>query len=86
LNKEKDANADGILVTGKQLDALPDDPDDLQADLRALAGPGAGPDGPQFIVDGFTGARLPPKELIREVRVNRDPFSAERDQLGYGRI
>jgi carboxypeptidase family protein len=86
LNTERDANADGTIVTGKQLDALPDDPDDLQADLRALAGPGTGPDGPQFIVDGFTGARLAPKESIREVRINRDPFSAERDQLGYGRI
>ena len=86
LSTEKDANADGILFTGKQLDALPDDPDDLQADLRALAGPSAGPDGPQFVVDGFTGARLPPKESIREVRINRDPFSAERDQFGYGRI
>src|SRR3984893_19253057 len=86
LNTEKDANANGITVTGKQLDALPDDPDDLQADLRALAGPGTVSDGPQFIVDGFTGARLPPKESIREVRINRDPFSAERDQLGYGRI
>jgi hypothetical protein len=86
LNTEKDANASGIVLTGKQLEALPDDPEDLQADLQALAGPGSGPDGPQFMVDGFTGARLPPKESIREVRVNRDPFSAERDQLGYGRI
>src|ERR1700730_7335205 len=86
LNTEKDANANGSTVTGKQLDALPDDPEDLQADLRALAGPGTVSDGPQFIVDGFTGARLPPKESIREVRINRDPFSAERDQLGYGRI
>jgi hypothetical protein len=86
LTTEKDANASGIILRGKQLDALPDDPDDLQDDLRALAGPGPGPDGPQFIVDGFTGARLPPKESIREVRINRDPFSAERDKLGYGRI
>jgi hypothetical protein len=86
LNTEKDANASGIILTGKQLDALSDDPENLQADLLALAGPGAGPDGPQFVVDGFTGARLPPKESIREVRVSRDPFSAERDQLGYGRI
>ena len=86
VNTERDANADGTIVTGKQLDALPDDPEDLQADLSALAGPGIGPDGPQIIVDGFTGARLAPKESIREVRINRDPFSAERDQLGYGRI
>ena len=86
LNADKDANASGIILTGNQLDALSDDPENFEADLRALAGPGAGPDGPQFIVDGLTGARLPPKESIREVRVNRDPFSAEHDQLGYGSI
>jgi hypothetical protein len=42
LNTEKDANAGGGVLTGKQLCALPDDLEDLQADLRALAGPGSG--------------------------------------------
>ncbi|HEX8722544.1 MAG TPA: hypothetical protein VF736_18150, partial [Pyrinomonadaceae bacterium] len=40
----------------------------------------------QIFVDGFTGGRLPPKESIREIRVNRNPFSAEYDRLGYGRV
>ncbi|MBV9403910.1 MAG: TonB-dependent receptor, partial [Acidobacteriaceae bacterium] len=30
--------------------------------------------------------RLPPKESIREIRINSNPFSAEFDKLGYGRI
>jgi hypothetical protein len=81
------ANNASQLVLGKEdLDALPDDPDDLEADLQALAGPSAGPGGNQIYVDGFTGGRLPPKESIREIRINSNPFSAEFDKLGYGRI
>jgi hypothetical protein len=68
------------------LDALPDDPDDLEADLEALAGPAAGPGGNQIFIDGFTGGRMPPKASIREIRINSNPFSAEYDKLGYGRI
>lgn len=79
-------NADAIVLKGKDLDALPDDPDDLAAALTALAGPSAGPSGGQIYIDGFTGGRLPPKEAIREVRVNQNPFNAENDQPGFGRI
>jgi hypothetical protein len=86
LSIERTDNADQTVVSGKQLDALPDDPDDLQADLLALAGPDVGPDGHLFIVDGFTKSRLPPKNSIQEVRINSDPFSAEHDRLGSGRI
>jgi hypothetical protein len=74
-------------LRGADLDALPDDPDDLSEALQALAGPSAGSDeGAQIFVDGFTGGRLPPKESIREIRINRNPFSAEYDRLGYGRV
>ena len=41
------ANAGAIVLSGKDLDALPDDPDELQTDLQALAGPSAGPNGGQ---------------------------------------
>ncbi len=79
-------NASAIVMTGKDLDALPDDPDELQADLEALAGPSAGPNGGQLYIDGFTAGQLPPKSSIREIRINQNPFSAEYDKLGYGRI
>jgi hypothetical protein len=79
-------NASQIALKGKDLDALSDDTDDLAKDLQALAGPAAGPDGPQIYIDGFTDGRLPPKESIREVRVNQNPFSAEFDRVGFGRI
>ena len=80
------ANAGAIILSGKDLDALPDDPDELQTDLEALAGPSAGPNGGQIYIDGFTAGQLPPKSSIREIRINQNPFSAEYDKLGYGRI
>ena len=80
------SNAGAIVLSGKDLDALPDDPDELQTDLEALAGPSAGPNGGQIYIDGFTAGQLPPKSSIREIRINQNPFSAEYDKLGYGRI
>lgn len=79
-------NANSIVLTGKDLEALSDDPDELQSDLEALAGPSAGPNGGQIYIDGFSGGQLPPKSAIREIRINQNPFSAEYDKLGYGRI
>jgi hypothetical protein len=80
------ANADALVMRGSDLDALSDDPDDLAADLAALAGPGAGPNGGQIYIDGFTGGRLPAKSSIREVRINQNPFSAQYDRIGMGRV
>src|SRR5581483_11466868 len=60
--------------------------DELSSELQALAGPSAGPNGGQIYIDGFTGGQLPPKASIREIRINQNPFSAEYDKLGYGRI
>ena len=80
------SNASVLVIQGKDLEALSDDPDELQSELEALAGPGAGPNGGQIYIDGFTGGQLPPKSSIREIRINQNPFSAEYDKLGYGRI
>lgn len=79
-------NANSITIKGKDLEALSDDPDELQSELEALAGPSAGPNGGQMYIDGFTAGQLPPKSAIREIRINQNPFSAEYDKLGYGRI
>ena len=79
-------NAGAITISGKELEALPDDPDELLSDLQALAGPSAGPNGGQMYIDGFTAGQLPPKSSIREIRINQNPFSSENDKLGFGRI
>ncbi len=86
LSVDPDAAASSTTIQGKDLEALSDDPDELQSELTALAGPAAGPNGGQIYVDGFTGGQLPPKSSIREIRINQNPFSAEYDRIGYGRV
>ena len=80
------SNASAVTIKGSDLESLSDDPEDLQSDLQALAGPSAGPSGGQMFIDGFSGGQLPPKESIREIRINQNPFSPEYDKIGLGRI
>ena len=79
-------NASATVLKGEDLEALSDDPDELEQDLLALAGPSVGPNGGQIYIDGFSNGTLPPKASIREIRINQNPFSAEYDRPGYGRI
>ena len=69
VNTEPENNVGAIVLKGSDLESLPDDPDDLAAALQALAGPGAGPNGGQIFIDGFSGGRLPPLASIREIRI-----------------
>src|SRR5262249_12981684 len=86
ISVEPDNNATALVLRGEDLAALPDDPDDLASALQALAGPGAGPNGGSIYIDGFSGGQLPPKESIREIRINQNPFSAEYRPLRVGPI
>ena len=85
ISTDPTSNANQQVLTGKDIEALPDDPDELAAALQALAGPQIGPGGGQIFIDGFSGANLPPRESIREIRINQNPFAAENDQPS-GRI
>jgi hypothetical protein len=85
LDSSPEKNGGAITIKGADLDALSDDQDELQTQLEAIAG--ADPEtGTQFYVDGFSGGKLPPKSSIREIRINQNPYSAQYDSLGYGRI
>ncbi len=86
VSVDPETSASRTVLTGKDLDALSDDPDELSSELAALAGPSAGPNGGQIYIDGFTGGQLPPKSSIREIRINQNPFSAQYDRAGFGRI
>jgi hypothetical protein len=86
LTTDSAGNASSLVLSGKDLDAVADNPEDMSADLQALAGPAAGPSGSAIYIDGFTGGQLPPKDAIREIRINQNPFSPEYDKLGYGRV
>jgi hypothetical protein len=85
VSTDSTSNANQTVIGGKDLDALPDDPDELAAALQALAGPAIGPNGGQIFIDGFTGGNMPSKDSIREIRINQNPFAAENDQPS-GRI
>jgi len=62
----------GNTVAQAQIDALSDDPTELQRQLQELAGPDA-----VIRVDTFEGQMLPPKAQIKSVHVVRDQFAAE---------
>ncbi|MEZ5306610.1 MAG: carboxypeptidase regulatory-like domain-containing protein [Pyrinomonadaceae bacterium] len=85
VSTEAQNNASSLVLKEDELKALPDDPDDLEQALQALAGGAAGPNGGQILIDGLQG-NIPPKEAIREIRINQNPFSAEYDRIGFGRI
>jgi hypothetical protein len=86
VDTDPNNNAGATVLKEEDLEALPDDPEELESALQALAGAGAGPNGGQIYIDGFTGGRIPPKDAIREIRINQNPFSAEYERLGFGRI
>jgi Carboxypeptidase regulatory-like domain/TonB dependent receptor len=88
LDPERAAGAQRLA--DRELQALPDDPDQLAEQLQRLATSSGGAPGQAVVtVDGFqAGGRLPPKSAIREVRINPNIFSAEYDTPPFrgGRI
>ncbi len=65
------------VLTEEQIANLPDDPEEMKAELERMAGPGA-----VFLVDGFGGGRIPPKSQIRQIRFRRNSFAAEYHEAG----
>src|SRR5205823_179826 len=87
VSTDSDRNADALILGQKELEALPTDPDALAAALQAMAGPPQSEGGSaQIKVDGFSNGTIPPKESIREVRINQNPYSAENEYPGWGGI
>lgn len=74
-----DPNNDRFATTlsRDQINALPDDPDEMERVLKEMAGPGA-----TIRVDGFRGGKLPPKSQIRSIRMSRDMYAAENHAAG----
>ena len=87
LSTDPHTTKTGLVLKERDLEALPDDPDDLAATLQVLAGASAGPNGGQMFIDGFAASGRPPqKSAIREIQINQNPFAAEYDKIGFGRI
>ena len=68
-------NGSAVVLSGKALDDLPTEPTLLQQELQAISGG----DSPSIYVDGFSNGTIPPKNQIREIRINQNPFSARND-------
>lgn len=80
-------NGSAITLKGKALDSLSDNDSVLQQQLQAIAGGGDdSSSSPHLYVDGFSNGRFPPKSAIREIRINQNPYSAQYDDYGWGRI
>ncbi|MCI0490953.1 MAG: carboxypeptidase regulatory-like domain-containing protein [Blastocatellia bacterium] len=87
LSTEPDNNLSAIVLTEEDLEALPDDPDELLETLRLIAGGAGGGDEAALYVDGFSeDGRIPPKEAILRIQLNSNPFSAEYNEPGRSRI
>jgi hypothetical protein len=66
-------NSFSTVLTREQIAALPDDPDEMEAALKAMSPPGA-----TMRIDGFSGGKLPPKSQIRSIRLPRmDQMAAQ---------
>ena len=79
-------NVSSMTLTGKDIAGLPDDPTRFLERLLQLAG-GARPGDVAVYVDGFRDyKRLPPKETIKMIRINSNPFSAEFSDRSSKRI
>lgn len=76
----------GQTISGDKLQALADDPDDLQRQLQQMAAASGGlPSGATISVDGFQdSSALPPKSSIAYIKVNPDLFSAEYREPPFG--
>jgi Carboxypeptidase regulatory-like domain/TonB dependent receptor len=88
ISTDSDNNQNALVLRGRELEALPNDPQALASALQAMAGPTDPEAGgnAQVKVDGFSNGQIPPKEAIREVRINNNPFSAENEYPGWNGI
>jgi hypothetical protein len=66
------------VMTPEEIDSLPDDPEEMEDELRRRAGPGA-----VLRVNGFGGGRLPPKSQIRAIRIQTNRYAAEYHEGGH---
>jgi hypothetical protein len=84
VSTEPENNLSSLTLSEEELQALPDDPNELLRTLRLMAG-GAG--SISIYVDGFSqSGRIPPKSAIQMIRINSNPFAAEFSEPGRGRI
>ena len=86
ISTEPDKNLSAITLTEKDLEALPDDPDELLETLKQMAGAAGGNEASVYVGGFRERGSIPPKEAIQMIRINSNPFSAEFSEVGFARI
>ncbi len=72
------SDAFATVLGEAQIQELPDDPDEMEQQLKDMAGPGA-----VIRVNGFRGGKLPPKSQIQQIRFHRNMFAADMHEPGF---
>lgn len=88
LSSDAAANKDAVALSGKTLESLPIFDQDYVAALTPFLDPGSSStSGVTLVVDGveLTGTGVTPS-AIQEVKINNDPYTAESNRPGRGRI
>ena len=87
ISIDPDSSLNTTVLDKEFIETLPDDEDELATYLQQIAGSRGGTGGGgNFVIDGFGGGRVPPKDQIQEIRINNNPFSSEFSGVGYGRV
>ncbi len=79
---ESSKSSSTTTLTQEEIDALPDDPEELAEVLSAMAGPG----GATFFMNGFSGGRLPNRDQIRSIRFRQNNYAADNHDAGRAQI
>ncbi len=87
ISTDSDNNANAIVLRGRDLETL----QTIRRHWRQRCRQWPDPQIPkaaaaQVKVDGFSNGQIPPKEAIREIRINNNPFSAENEFPGFSGI
>ena len=78
-------NKSALVLNADQLKEFSDDDSMFQQEILAMAG-GESSKPPEILINGFSNGHFPPKNTISQVRINQNPFSAQYDRLGFGRV
>jgi hypothetical protein len=79
---EASKSASTTTLTQEEIDALPDDPEELAEALSQMAGPG----GATFFMNGFSGGRLPSLDQIRSIRFRQNNYASDNHDAGRAQI
>ena len=79
---EASKSTSSFSLSQAEIDALPDDPEELAEILSQMAGPG----GATFFMNGFQGGSLPNRDQIRSIRFRQNNYAADNHDAGRSQV